>query len=73
MNVWRRSVWSTQATPTWARFVACFRAVGIHTRQRAAIGPSAEFRYMIWSVLASLLALALALQPGERVLKLRSC
>ena len=35
----------------------------------AIIGPSAEFRYMIWSVLASLLALALALQPGERVLR----
>ena len=35
----------------------------------AIIGPSAEFRYMIWSVLASLLALALALQPGECVLR----
>ena len=39
------------------------------------IGPSAAFRYMIWSVLASLLALALALQPGARVLRtpLRLC
>ena len=33
----------------------------------AVIGPSADFRYMLWSVLASLLALALALQPGARV------
>ena len=35
----------------------------------AIISPSADFRYMIWSVLASLLALALALQPGEHVLR----